>query len=277
MADCSILNFTSCLPEKFMEYLLSIINAPFVPLLDLVKDLLAEPVNISLFQSLWVLMVYILSIFYGMLVLWAGFNFIISGHDSVKREQAKTWLKNVLIMIVLVQASYFFYELILEISARLTSGIIDMINPDFFLLTADSLGSLALELVFGISYLFTLLITIIFLALRYFLVAVGLIFFPFGIFFYFIPFMKSYGKLIINTLMIMIFLPFFQSLILLVVSKMLEVSVFAEFKILVLITSFLLINLVTIFMLVFAIVKSAFALMNTDMGRAAKLAIGKVK
>ena len=152
-----------------------------------------------------------------------------------------------------------------------------MINPDFFLLTADSLGSLALELVFGISYLFTLLITIIFLALRYFLVAVGLIFFPFGIFFYFIPFMKSYGKLIINTLMIMIFLPFFQSLILLVVSKMLEVSVFAEFKILVLITSFLLINLVTIFMLVFAIVKSAFALMNTDMGRAAKLAIGKVK
>src|SRR3989344_383998 len=264
MADCSILNFTSCLPEKFMEYLLSIINAPFVPLLNLVKDLLAEPVNISLFQSLWVLMIYILSIFYGILVLWAGFNFIISGHDSAKREHAKTWLKNVLIMIVLVQASYFFYELLLEVSARLTLGIIDMINPDFFLLTADSLGSLALELVFGISYLFTLLITIIFLALRYFLVAVGLIFFPFGIFFYFIPFMKSYGKLIINTLMIMIFLPFFQSLILLVVSKMLEVSVFAEFKILVLITSFLLINLVTIFMLVFAIVKSAFALMNTD-------------
>ena len=64
MADCSILNFTSCLPEKFMEYLLSIINALFVPLLNLVKDLLAEPVNISLFQSLWVLMVYILSIFY---------------------------------------------------------------------------------------------------------------------------------------------------------------------------------------------------------------------
>lgn len=276
MADCSLLNPSGCI-ESFFEFLKNIINAPFTPLLDLIQNLLSSPVNLSLFDSLWVLIIYILSVFYGLFILWAGFNFIISGYDSGKREEAKSWLKNVLVMIVLVQASYLLYESALEISARLTSGILGMIDPDFFLLTVDSLVNLGLEIMLGIVYLFTLIITVIFLALRYFLVAVGLVFFPIGIFFYFIPFLKAYGKLVISSLMVIIFLPFFQSMILLIVSKMMEAPVFADYKIVVMIVSFFLINLLMVFLLVFALIKSAFAIMNSDVGKATKIAYGRIK
>ncbi|MAG53063.1 MAG: hypothetical protein CMH62_03825 [Nanoarchaeota archaeon] len=276
MAECSILNLASCLPEKFFEFIKGIINAPFAPLLDLVQKLLSEPVNIEIFQSLWVLIVYILSIFYGLLMLWAGFNFITSSYDVSKREYAKAWLKDVIIMIVLVQASYFFYQATLEISASLTSGVLSLIDPDFFLLTASSLSSLGLELAFGIVYLSVLILTVTLLAIRYFLVAVGLVIFPIGIFFNFIPFLKQYGKLIINSLMVIVFLPFFQGLILLIISKMLEVTTFDNYKILVMITAFLLINLLMIFLLIFSIVKSALAVMSSDVGKVATVVAGKV-
>ena len=276
MAECSILNLASCLPEKFFEFIKGIINAPFAPLLDLVQKLLSEPVNIEIFQSLWVLIVYILSIFYGLLMLWAGFNFITSSYDVSKREYAKAWLKDVIIMIVLVQASYFFYQATLEVSASLTSGVLSLIDPDFFLLTASSLSSLGLELAFGIVYLSVLILTVTLLAIRYFLVAVGLVIFPIGIFFNFIPFLKQYGKLIINSLMVIVFLPFFQGLILLIISKMLEVTTFDNYKILVMITAFLLINLLMIFLLIFSIVKSALAVMSSDVGKVATVVAGKV-
>ena len=276
MADCSILNLASCLPQKFFEFIQDIINAPFIPLLDLVQKLLAEPVNIEIFQGLWILIVYILSLFYGLLMLWAGFNFITSSYDVAKREYAKVWLKDVIIMVVLVQASFFFYEGILEVSAGLTSGVLSLIDPDFFLLTASNLGSLGLELAFGLAYLSVLILTVVLLAIRYFLVAVGLVIFPIGIFFYFIPFLKQYGKLIINSLVIIVFLPFFQGLILLIISKMLEVSIFENYKILVMIVSFFLINSLMIFLLVFSIVKSALAVMNSDVGKVATVVAGKI-
>ena len=122
-----------------------------------------------------------------------------------------------------------------------------------------------------------MIITVIFLALRYFLVAVGLVFFPIGIFFYFIPFLKAYGKLVISSLMVVVFLPFFQSLILLIVSKMMEAPVFADYKIVVMIVSFTLINLLMVFLIIFALIKSAFAVMNSDVGKVTKIAYGRIK
>ena len=47
-------------------------------------------------------------------------------------------LKNIIIMIIAVQASYFAYNLILEIGSTLTSGIMEMINPQFFSATSSS-------------------------------------------------------------------------------------------------------------------------------------------
>mgnify|MGYP001595779206 FL=1 len=87
--DCGLTNLATCIPQKFFEFILTIINAPLQPFLPLTKNLLSAPVNIEVFISLWAIIIYILSIFYGLFLIFAGFNFMISGYSAEKRERAK--------------------------------------------------------------------------------------------------------------------------------------------------------------------------------------------
>lgn len=256
--ECGLLNLATCIPQKFFEFIMGIFNAPIQPLLNFTKSLLTEPVNLSLFGQIWAIIMYILSLFYGLLLLYAGFNFMISGHDIIKREKAKEWLRNILIMIVLIQMSYFIYSVFIDISSLLTTAIVNMVNAKFFLLTADNIVNLGLELLFGILYVLTLLFTVILLTLRYVTVAIGVVFIPFGIFLYFIPPLNSYGRLIINFLGISIFVTFFDSLILLIGSKIVEIALFENFKVLVMITCFSIVNWLMFYLLFFSAIKSAF-------------------
>lgn len=255
--SCGILNLATCLPEKAMQYLIEVINAPLQPLLDLTKDLLSEPIEINLFASLWATMIYIISLFYGILLLYSGFNFMISGHDIVKRENAKAWLRNILIMIVLVQASYFLYELALEIGAGLSAGVINMIPNEFFLLTVDTLPNVGLELIFSLPYVFILLFTVLLLLIRYVIVAVGLVFFPLGIFFYFFEPLKPYGNLVINTVLANIFVTFIASVFLLAFSKLVEIGFLNNVKMLIMIAAFSTIDVLLFFVMFFVMIKAA--------------------
>lgn len=254
--ECGITNLAVCLPQKAIEFVISIFNSPIENLLGDIQNFLTEPVNIELFKSLWQIMVYILSVFYGLFLLFAGYTFIVSGQDVIKREMAKDWLKNIIFMIIFVQASYFLYKALLEIGASLSAGVINMINPDFFLLTADSIPELGLQFLFSSIYITTLTSTLIFLIIRYFLVSLGLVLFPIGLFLYFIPPLKSYGKLIVEGGIVLILLPFFQSLILLMGSKLIELAVFENLKILVMICSFTIVNLAMILLVLFAAIKA---------------------
>ena len=256
--ECGLLNLAVCLPQKMYEFLLSILNAPIQPLLDFTKSLLTEPINLSVFSSIWAIIIYILSLFYGLLMLYAGFNFMISGHDAEKRTKAKEWFRNIFIMIVLVQASYFLYSLTIEMNSLLTSGIINMIDPHFFMLTADNIINIGLQFFFVLLYVLTLLFTVILLVLRYIIIAVGVVFIPFGIFFFFIPPLKEYGKLIMNFLGICIFVTFFDALIFLASSKIAELAFFANFKILVMISAFSISNILMFYLMFFSAIKSAF-------------------
>lgn len=257
MDECGILNLASCLPERFFAYLVEILNAPIQPFLTLTKDLLSEPINISLFASLWVIIIYILSMFYAFLIIYSGFNFIISGYDAAKRENAKAWLRNVLIMIVLVQSSFFIYELAIELSSIMTSSVLILIDQDFFLLTIDNIPNIGLQLFFSFLYVASLLITTLVLIIRYAIVAIGVVLFPIAIFFYFIDPLKCYGSLIINFLAITIFVTFFDAIILIGFSKLIEIELFANFKALVMVSAFLIINLLMLFLMFFSIIKSA--------------------
>ncbi len=256
------MSIVGSLIDGVLEMLLYIINAPLKPLLFAVKSLLTDAVGISLFGSLWGIMVYIISLFYGLLLLYAGFNFIISGHDVVKRENAKTWLKNVLIMTVLIQSSYFLYQLILAISGLLTSGVMGLIDPHFFLFTLDNLINIGLEISLGSVYMVVLLLSAVILAVRYLIVSMGVVLVPWAIFLYFIPPLKAYGKLILNFLGVNIFITFVDAIILLASSKLVDVSVFGSFEILLMISAFLLVNLVTLYVMFFAIIKAALNVTN---------------
>ena len=273
MTQCGLSNLATCLPEKFFDYILTILNAPLQPLLNAVNSLMTEPVNVYTFQSLWVIIIYTISMLYGLFLLFAGINFLISGHDAIKRERAKDWLKNIILMIIFVQASFFIYEIIIEMGAILTSSVIGIIDPKFFLLTKDNIINIGLQLLMASFYAITLLLTIVTLALRYLLVAVGVLFFPFALFFYFIPPLKSYGKAIINILLILIFIPFFHALILFAASSLLGVSIFSNFKILLMISAFNLINITTIILILFAILKAANSAAHSEVGKTVKAAV----
>lgn len=269
--QCSITNFGTCIAEKFYEFTLNLINAPFKPFLALTKSLLTEPVDIKKFLPIWAIIVYMLSLFYGIFVLFAGFNMIISGYSAAKRERAKEWLKNILLMIVFVQSSFLIYSLLIDISASMSSGIMDMIDDKFFLLTLDNLNNIALELFLGIAYLGILILTVLLLVLRYLLVFICVLFFPIGLFLNFIPPLKGYGKLIINFSILVLFIPFIISIILLGASKLVEMPFFADYKIVVMSASFLFIDLLLLFLALFVLVKAAFGIMNSDVGRAATM------
>ena len=269
--SCGLTNLATCIPQKFFEFVLWIINAPLQPFLSLTKSLMSEPVNVEIFISLWAIIIYILSIFYGLFIVFAGFNFIVSGYSAEKREMAKEWLKNIVLMMVFVQGSYYFYSIILELSSSMTAGIINSIDPNFFLLTVDNVTNIGLQLTLAMPYLLTLLVTVIFLALRYLLVSVGVLFFPIGLFFNFIPPIKSVGKLILNTLFIVIFMPFFHSLMLLAASKLIDVPSFQNYKIVIMIAAFSLVNLSMIFLAFYAMAKAAMGVIHSDMGKTAAL------
>jgi len=255
--DCSITNLGGCLAQKFFEFLLGILNAPIQPLLDLVYDLLTKPVSIDIFSGVWGVIIYILSMFYGLLLLYVGFRFLFSGYSVEQREKAKKTLAEVIIMMVLVQASFYLYSLVIELTSSVTTVIFNMVEKDFFLLTVDDITNIGLELLLVMPYVLSILITLILLVLRYMIVSVGVIFFALGIFLYFIEPLKNYGRLIIHFLFATILATFFYSIIFLASSKLLEVGAFEHFKILVMIGAFTLVNIATILIALFVVIKSA--------------------
>jgi len=270
MGQCGLINLASCLPEKFFEYLLGLLNAPLQPLLSLVKDLLSINVHIELFSGLWVIILYVLSMFYALLILWAGLNFTISGHDVKKREKAKTWLRDIIIMIILIQSSYFIYELAIQLSGAMTSTTLSLASDRFFLLTYENIGNMALEITFFISYIATLLLTIIILIIRYAVVAIGVVLFPIGIFFYFFQPLREYGILILHFLGICIFVTFLDAILITGFSQLVQLAFFNNIKILVMISAFLLLDIFTIFLMFFSVIKAGIGISNKVMALATK-------
>ena len=257
MAECGLLNLATCLPQKFFEYIEGFLNAPLQPLLDMVKGLLTADVNLQIFASFWGIIIYILSMFYAFLIMYSGIMFLTSGHDVAKRENAKEWLKNILIMIILVQASFFIYELVVDIASALTSTTLSLIAQDYFTLKLDSISNIALTMLLYIFFIIILLITSILLVIRYAIVAIGVVLLPLSIFSYFIPPLKSYGVLILNFLGVSIFVTFIDAILLTGFSKFVEQPIFANMRIIVMISSFTLINLLMLLLLLFVVVKAA--------------------
>ncbi len=255
--ECGLTNLASCLPEKLYDFFLNLLNAPLQPLLSSIRAMIENAPSTDIFYSVWVIIVYCISLFYGALFIYSGFQFMFSGMNPIKRNMAKEWLKNTVIMIVLIQASFYIYGLVLELGAILSSSILSMVNPHFFLITADNIINIGLEFMFTWLYGFTLLITLLFLILRYMIVAFGVIFIPIGIFCWFIPPLKSYGKLILNFLGLHIFITFLDAIIILASSMLITIPLFESMKILVMISCFTMVNVLFLILAWHVISKSA--------------------
>jgi hypothetical protein len=271
-ADCDITDIGGCIadalldpiwefiqkiPGLFFSFLLGILNSPVLFLLDKIKNLLIEPVNIDLFATQWSLIIYILSLFYGLLLLFIGLRLVVSGESPEGREGAKSSLRNTIIMIFLVQLSFYIYRLILDTISAITEVIFNQIDNAFFLITAEGISGIGLGLVFVIPYLCVLMVFLIILSLRYILVASGVVLFAIGLFFYFIKPLHSFGSLILNTIIVTITLPLWYSIVFWISSKVLNVAVFSDYKILVSLGSFWAVVILTFLLALFIIIKAA--------------------
>ena len=273
---CSLANLGECLPESFLQFFLDIFNAPLEPLLWLVQKLFTEPVDIAGFKSLWLIMVSIIGLFYGLAFLYAGFNFIVAGFDASRKETAKRWLRDTILMAITVNASYWLYGLLVEMGALLTAGVYSLIGPDFFRLTSEIFGELGMSLLLTVVYVLMLLATVIILVVRYILVAAGVMIFPWALFLYFLPPLRSLGQLLLWLCGTVIFLPFLGSIGLLMASKLVTLDLFVENKVMLMIAAFLVVNLSLIGMWAFAVAKSAMSLLDVNVTQALSSTLGTV-
>lgn len=105
------------------------------------------------------------------------------------------------------------------------------------------------------------------------MVSIGVVLFPIGLFMYFIPPLQSYGKMILNLLLVGIFVPFFVAILLFGASALMNVGVFGSFKIVLVMVAFLSVNLLLIGLLLFAMLKAVFGVLNSEVGRDVKSAV----
>jgi len=260
----------SSLPEKLFDYFLFIINAPLLPMLAIIKKLLTAEVSIDLFYRMWSMIRYILSFFYIFLFLYCGFVFLTSNANPIKRAHAKDMLKDTFLMIILIQGSFYIYGLVLSLGSTMDAAILSMIDPHFFLLTVDNFVNVGLELIFALAYAIALFVTMFMLVLRYIIVSFGVVLFPIGIFFYFTPPLKGYGRFILHLLGLFVFVTFFDLLIILACSMIVEIPLFANFKILVMITCFQIVNYTLWLAIKFALKKSTNTSLKDDLNQTVK-------
>jgi hypothetical protein len=241
----SILN----IPELFFEFILTLLNQALEPFQEIIKDMLIHNPNIEDNFYTWKTITYMLSFFYILILSYAGLLFIVSGTDTVKRNIAKEWIKNVVIMLILVQGSYYIYSLILELNTYLNAAIINKIPDSFYSIQSLSYLDFGAQIILSIIYILILIITAVFLSMRIILIFLGVVLFPIGIFLYFIPPLRAYGKFIIHLLIVFIFSTFFAVLILLTVSNLLSSGNYQGLmKSLILICSYIIINMLFLYL-----------------------------
>lgn len=260
-SQCSFTNITACITDYFFNSILKLFNIPIDILSSLVKTLLITPIKTLNFKPIWQVMVHIISAFYGLLFMYSGFTFLVSGDSPEKRENAKSTLKKIILMIILVQTSFYIYNIASEVNVSLTKGIFDLISKDAFTLKAKPFGSVVLELVFSFSYMAIMFITSLLLVIRNSLVTIGVVFFPFGIAFYFFEPLKSFGSAILNFLGLNMFVSFFVSIVLLTFSKLMEIDGSTPVQALSLASAFLIVDLLLLYVMIFPILKAALNVM----------------
>ncbi len=245
-------------PKLFFNFLLDIINQALEPFQNIIKTNLEHNPNIENNKNTWKIITYTISFFYVLILMYSGFLFIVSGNDVIKRDTAKEWLRNILVMLILIQASFYLYEIILELGSSINTSILNLIPDSFFQINSLNYLNFGVQLILALLYLLILLLTALFLVIRIIFVFFGVVLFPIGIFLYFIPPLNAYGRFFIHLIMVFVFSTVLASLILLTVSNLLASGQYTRIiKTLIIIGGFVLIDLLFIALGFFIITHSS--------------------
>ncbi len=166
------------------------------PLLLLAKSFLTTNPDPQLLFGLWQTIIYIISLFYLLLFLIVGLLFLFSSFDSARRATAKEWFKSSIFLVVGVNASFMFYQLFLGLGAAVANYLW---VSEFEQLFSNTLLS-SFNMILVCVYSGSALLAFVTLFVRYLVLLLGTVLFPIGIFFYFIPPLKAWGKMLFELL-----------------------------------------------------------------------------
>jgi len=193
-------------------------EAIYTPIYNSIYTLLTEFMNLVLEILVWnppldsayeswniirtvITSMYLAVLTYAGLKLMAG---TMMGEDE--RNTLKKWVGGTIVSILLVNMSYVLYEFVIELNVGLSALVFQPPN-----LTGFIAASSAFIVLLSIQWS-TVLLVILLLIVRTLLVIVGVTFFPIGIFLYYFPPTKRFGKLIITVIFANIFVQFFEIL-----------------------------------------------------------------
>jgi hypothetical protein len=238
------------------------LNAGLEYLTDILKKAMTITVPINSFFSSWTLIIYLISMFYGLVFIYIGYTFMTAGDNIEQRVKAKILLKNFIMIVLAVQMSFFIYGLIIDLANVMTVGVFNLIDPDFFLISLDGGLDQVIEFLLGVVHALVLLANISLVGMRLIMCGMGVIIFPVGLIFYFIPFLRGYGKFILSFLMTLIFMPMINSFILFSASVIWNTG-FLGNSLLFVISAFSVIIFIDILIIFFVVIKSALAISST--------------
>jgi hypothetical protein len=212
-ATNQVKDFTGKLPQQgfdlFKNYFENSLNEFSSPLTQLFYLLLVSPPDIEPMRNAWNSVISLISLFYLLNLSVAGLFFIIAFENHAKRAEAKELIKGVIISIIIISASFELYKILLEIGTLAAAYVLGN-HPEKFILPAIQNNNplLIIFLIFAAGFAgFTLF-------LRQIILLVGTAILPIGIFSYFTPPLKQFGKAIFGILGVAILLQFFDSIIL---------------------------------------------------------------
>ena len=191
-------DMAAALMEGFRQQLIAFIQ----PLLEAAKALITLNIDPFAFQDLWLAIVAIISAFYLLLFLIVGLKFLFGCYDAVHRKQAKEWFKNAVILVVAVNASLLLYSLLLNLGSAIALTLWSEELEAVFLV--ESLG--ALDLIWAGIFAVSLLLALLTLVIRQVFLILGVALFPIGVFLYFIPPLKAYGRVLLNLIGVAVFI-----------------------------------------------------------------------
>lgn len=222
-------------------------------MIGLAEFLLTSNPNPDPLYSWWQSVVIIISSFYLLVFLISGFMFLFSSINAEQRGKAKEWLKGAIQMIIGVNISFYLYKLLLELATAITQFMWVSGFNQFF----QSSNYANLDIVFLAFYMVSICFTAITLFARHLFLLAGVMLFPIGIFLYFIPPLKNWGKIIFNLIGIFLFMQFIDVLIFIASNQIIQDLSGQQFAPLVPALAFFLIGTINLLLIIYALIRAA--------------------
>lgn len=217
----SIHKFPACFIQQFLEKAATILAIPTTILGEILFRLITFEPPIKPFHALWMKFNYIVSGFYLLILLWSGVNLMVSSLDMRKRQEAKTQIRNVFVMILMVNLSFFFFGVLLDFATALARWEWTLIDPAFF--GGDNVFHEATSMLVMLGmypyYLPGIIDAVRVIIIEKIAVVLGAILLPVTIMFYFTNPLREYGSVLLNLTLLAVFLPCINVLILIIAGE----------------------------------------------------------